>query len=535
MSSRVFHLSSLLLASVAALACACSDDATTDAQGAELASSTGPLGQAFEAASKETGVARDLLVAMAVVEEGLTLPAVREIDEDNEVPAAGPLQLRRGKLDTLARGAASVGRSELDLRRDRDLALRAGARVLAELGVERGLAPKADLAEWADAIGTMSGFADDAHREKYVHDVYRVLARGGSFTGRDGERLVVRPHAVPPALTLDVSSKITMLTTGNAEYPTAEWFPTSCTNKCNTTREGTVGYLLIHDTEGSWNASVATLQNDSGKSAHYIVGQDGRVGQFVTESVNAWHAGNGFYNNRSVGIEHVGWHDQPFPTALYDASAKLADYLATKYAIPRDRAHVIGHDQVPNGNRIASSSAACALSPKGCQASLDYGGASNHGDPGIWEWATYMPRFGGQAKCNDATAILNCSKDKSQAFRCVNGQVEVLACASCTVMPSGQDDACTPPTPAPAPATPDTTTDDGEEPPSEPVTPPPSMTVGEAPLEADDTTLPPAGGGESGCQASRGTSIPPGTSGMLAVVAALALVSRARGRRRTDA
>ena len=151
-----------------------------------------------------------------------------------------------------------------------------------------------------------------------------------------------------------------------AQFPGTEWFPTSCTNKCTPTRAGKkVELILIHDTEGSWNASVATLQNDANKSAHYIIGTDGRMGQFVTEETLAWHCGNSHYNARSIGIEHVGYSTKPYPEAEYAASAKLALHLTTKYAIPRDRAHIIGHDQVPNGNKIASTSAPCADSPKG--------------------------------------------------------------------------------------------------------------------------------------------------------------------------
>jgi N-acetyl-anhydromuramyl-L-alanine amidase AmpD len=290
----------------------------------------------------------------------------------------------------------------------------------------------------------MGGFGDDAHREKYVHDVFATLARGGTFEGRDGEEIALAAHPeLPPALTIDVSFKVKTL--AGAQYPGAEWFPTSCANKCNASRGGAaVEYVLVHDTEGGWNASVATLQNDPGKSVQYIIDVDGRVGQFVSEETLAWHCGNSHYNARSIGIEHVGYSTKPYPEAEYAASAKLVEHLTTKYKIPRDRAHIIGHDQVPNGNKIASSSAPCADSPKGCQGNVSYGGASHHTDPGVWEWAVYMQRFGGTAKCNDATAIWNCSNDKTHAFRCAGGLVEVNACTGgCTTMPNGVDDVCT--------------------------------------------------------------------------------------------
>lgn len=214
-----------------------------------------------------------------------------------------------------------------------------------------------------------------------------------------------------------------------AEFPEAEWIPTSCDNKCNETRDGApIEMIIIHDTEQPWEKAVATLQNDAGKSSHYIIDVDGRIGQFVTEATNAWHCANSYYNARSIGIEHVGVWTEPYTEAQYAASARLVDYLATKYNIPRDRAHIIGHDQVPNSQYIPKPSPPCMDSPQECEANDHYGGFDHHTDPGVWEWATYMPRFGGVAKCNDATPLWTCSSEKNKAFRCTNDAVEVTAC-----------------------------------------------------------------------------------------------------------
>ncbi|MEO6418240.1 MAG: peptidoglycan recognition family protein, partial [Polyangiaceae bacterium] len=406
------------------------------------ASTTGPLTQAF--ASSAHGVPRDLLVAIAQVEGGLTLPAKREVEVANEVPAAGPLQIRHGKFDSLGRAAALLQTTELALRQDSDLALDGAARVLAELGAQTG-ATNADLPSWKSAIEEMSGYSDETHRTEYAHRVFATLARGGSFVARDGETITLAPHEIPLSLSLDLSSTL-RLQAGTPDYGPAEWIPTSCTNKCTIGRGGVkVDRVVIHDTEGSWDASVATLQNDPGKSVQYIVGTDGRVGQFVSEADTAWHAGNFFYNQHSVGIEHVGTAVTPYPEKLYAASALLVAHLTTKYDIPKDRAHIVGHEGVPDGDHIAHSSAPCMLSPTECHASINWGGASNHHDPGDWEWATYMVRFEGTAKCNDVTAIWNCNNDHNQAFRCAGGKVEVETCdgpGACETMASGVDDVC---------------------------------------------------------------------------------------------
>lgn len=453
----------LALLGIASVLAACAGEAAP-------APADGPVGRAFGASAEAAAVPRDLLVAIAVVEGGLEIPerADADIDEENEVPAAGPLQLRRGRLDTLRRGAELARASELELRKSPDRALAAGALVLAELGKRTGAG--ADLASWSEAIAEMSGFADDAHREDYTHRVYGVLARGGRFPARGGETITLAAHAIPPSLTIDVSSKIRTL--ANAEYPGAEWFPTSCKGKCNTTRsDAKVEFIVIHDTEANWNASVATLQNDPGKSVHYIIGEDGRVGQFVPESTLAWHAGNISFNARSVGIEHVGYATKPFPEAEYVASAKLVTYLAGKYDVPLDRAHIIGHDQIPNGKKIDIDSDPCSLAPEECHDSPNYGGASKHTDPGIWEWAPYMERFGGRAKCNDATDLFQCTHDKTKRYRCTGGEIAVQACVDdCQGATSSRDATCevkpavvtpVPTAPDPEPAVADVQADEG--------------------------------------------------------------------------
>jgi N-acetyl-anhydromuramyl-L-alanine amidase AmpD len=471
---------------------------------------TGSLTQALEASALDAQVPRDLLLAIAKVEDGLTFPRERPIDSidvDTDVPAAGPLQLRRGKLDTLKRGAELTNATELDLRMHGDHALLAGARVLHELA-EQTKANANDLATWSAAIEEMSGFADQPHRESYAHQVFATLARGGTFTARDGETVVLAPHPeLPPTLTLDIRDRLKILAPP-AQYDSAEWIPTSCNRKCTEGRATfKVELILIHDTEGNWNASVATLQNDPNKSVQYIIDVDGRVGQFVTEETTAWHAGNFNVNQRSVGIEHVGYAAKPFPEALYASSAKLTEHLANKYQVPKDRAHIIGHDQVPNGNRIAQTSPPCSKSPKECQADRNYGGASNHSDPGIWEWAPFMARFGGTAKCNDVTNLWACSNDKTKAFRCASDKVEVSTC-------DGQG-ACE----AAADPTKDAVCHIATK--SEPPPPPPPVVAPEPPPP------PPA---DEGCNTSRSA---PSGSGF--VVLGLALVAISRLKRKPKA
>ena len=58
-------------------------------------------------------------------------------------------------------------------------------------------------------------------------------------------------------------------------------------------------------------------------SAHYGVGQDGQVHQYVKESDTAWHAGNWDANITSVGIEHEGGPGIPITDSVYQTSGEL--------------------------------------------------------------------------------------------------------------------------------------------------------------------------------------------------------------------
>lgn len=154
------------------------------------------------------------------------------------------------------------------------------------------------------------------------------------------------------------------------DHPTAEWQPASSTNYTASNRPTAhpLDRVIIHVTQEAYTDTLAIFRNPQKKvSAHYVVrSADGHVAQCVRESDIAWHAGNWDYNTRSIGIEHEGWVDQPacFTDALYEQSAGLTAAVCDKYGIPKDRAHIIGHHEVPG---------------------------SDHTDPGPhWDWVRYI-------------------------------------------------------------------------------------------------------------------------------------------------
>jgi hypothetical protein len=138
-----------------------------------------------------------------------------------------------------------------------------------------------------------------------------------------------------------------------------------------------VRLVVVHVAEGSYGGTVGWFRNRRARaSANYVVGRDGRIAHMVPNSNVAWHAGNGWVNLHSIGIEHEGYAELEgtFTDAEYRASAQLLAALLRRYHLPADRGHVIGHNEVPDPNHRGR-----------------YGGFAHHTDPGrYWDWPRYM-------------------------------------------------------------------------------------------------------------------------------------------------
>ncbi|WP_228010391.1 N-acetylmuramoyl-L-alanine amidase [Nonomuraea phyllanthi] len=146
-------------------------------------------------------------------------------------------------------------------------------------------------------------------------------------------------------------------------------------NHDHLSRARTVDYIIIHDTEGGYQGIPSLIRNPKYVSWHYTIrSRDGHVAQHVRTNDIAWHAGNWDFNTRSIGIEHEGYLAKAgtwYTEAMYRSSARLVRYLAHKYDIPLDRAHILGHDNVPG------------TTPKTV--------AGMHDDPGpYWDWEHYF-------------------------------------------------------------------------------------------------------------------------------------------------
>jgi len=104
------------------------------------------------------------------------------------------------------------------------------------------------------------------------------------------------------------------------------------------------------------NSSLSALNswfnNPQAKvSAHFGVGKDGTVVQYVDETQMAWHAGHSEWMGRenvnwfSLGIELVNRNDgtDPYPEAQHKANVALNAYLCVKWDIPPDADHIVTH------------------------------------------------------------------------------------------------------------------------------------------------------------------------------------------------
>lgn len=112
-----------------------------------------------------------------------------------------------------------------------------------------------------------------------------------------------------------------------------------------------INSVVLHDTEGTLQEVLDAFRDPQFYvSCHYVVAPDGKIYQMVRLKDVAWHAGNWWYNMHSVCIEHVGYMANgltDYTPAMKKASAALVKWLAAKFRIPKDRKHIIGHDNVP--------------------------------------------------------------------------------------------------------------------------------------------------------------------------------------------
>lgn len=115
-----------------------------------------------------------------------------------------------------------------------------------------------------------------------------------------------------------------------ARMPDALWRPVP-----NRTPGGqeTVRGVVLHVMQGSLEGSDSWFRNTaSSASAHFGVGKDGRIWQWVDTADRAWAQASG--NREWLSIEHEGYAGQPLTAKQLAATAKIIAWAAKTHHFP---------------------------------------------------------------------------------------------------------------------------------------------------------------------------------------------------------
>ncbi|MEU1480358.1 peptidoglycan recognition family protein [Streptomyces sp. NPDC005760] len=309
---------------------------------------------------------------------------------DTKAPAPAGLPAR---LETLPKAAELTGLSARDLRTDPAANVAGGAALLAAAQRDLGEPLSQDPADWYGAVARFSGADDSATAAAYANDVFDVLRTGEARTTDAGQQVVLagRPELAPDTAQL-ARTGLRKLSAGNTECPktvSCEWIPAPYEefgdndygnhDLGDRPASQSIKYIVIHDTEGTWEGVLNLVQDPTYVSWNYTLrSTDGHIAQHVKASDVAWHAGNWYVNAKSIGLEHEGFLANPdawYTEAMYRSSARLVKYLSAKCGIPLDRQHILGHDNVPGPTTSTV--------------------AGMHTDPGpYWDWRHYFELLG---------------------------------------------------------------------------------------------------------------------------------------------
>lgn len=325
---------------------------------------SGPLDRALRRAAGESGVPRDLLAAVGYAETRLDGHAGRPSQADGY----GVMHLVDAPAGrTLERAAALTGASPAALRADAATNVRGGAAVLRDYADRLGLdaRERADVDAWYPVVARYGG-TDGGASALYADAVYALLAQGIDAVVPGGERISVPGRPVAPQKDGVASDDVRA---PSPDYPSALWAPAHANNFAKG-RSAEITKVVLHVMQGSYAGSINWFRNPAaGVSAHYLVrSSDGEITQAVRDGDTAYHVLGA--NPSTLGVEHEGFVDDPswFTDTMYRSSAALTRHLCDRYGIPKDRAHIVGHNEMP-GN--------------------------DHTDPGPhWDWSRYMELVG---------------------------------------------------------------------------------------------------------------------------------------------
>ncbi|MFB9683183.1 N-acetylmuramoyl-L-alanine amidase [Amycolatopsis plumensis] len=289
-------------------------------------------------------------------------------------PQAGPAA-PPPTLQTVDEAAQLLRTDAKTLRTDPAENIRGGAALLAKYNTD---------GNWYNAVARYSGSTGDA-AQTFADEVFDTIKTGTARTTDDGQQVALAPtpdlavpqHADRTPAGVECPRRVTCesVPAPYQELPKDDYGNHDLANRPESQK---IDHIVIHDTEGYWANVLDLVQDPTYVSWHYTIrSADGLIAQHVPTKDVAWHAGNWYVNAKSIGIEHEGFAAKGtwYTEAMYRSSAKLVGYLSRKYGIPLDRAHIIGHDNVPGTTPITIP--------------------GMHWDPGpYWDWSHYFDLLG---------------------------------------------------------------------------------------------------------------------------------------------
>ncbi len=319
-----------------------------------------------------------------------------DVERAGNARGAGPFNASTGpqSLHTAKVAAQLTGLSTRRLISDDAANICGGAALLASTQRHLGgpLGATTTARSWYDAVAAYSGSADGTDAGVFAARVFHTIHTGATRSTNDGQRVKLAAHpalrvpSASPATTSGAASHIDCPSTLACEWvpaPYEQYGPTvrdyGNHDLANREQDLSIDYIVIHDTEASYATTLQLVQDPTYVSWNYSIrSSDGHVAQHLDAKDVGWHAGNWYVNMHSIGIEHEGFAAQGatwYTESLYESSAALVKYLAQEYSVPLDRAHIIGHDQVPG------------VTPPYVK--------GMHWDPGpYWNWEHYMALLG---------------------------------------------------------------------------------------------------------------------------------------------
>ncbi len=365
---------------------------------------------AFAAAARESGVSAPVLLALSYSttrwESHAGQPSttggfgpIHLVDPSAVDGRGDPARTGPRRSSTLQQGARLIGATAAAVRTDSRTNIRAGAALLASYARQLGNGRLPATTEgWYGAVARFSGATDQLVAQEFADDVFAALRTGAARSTSDGQTLRLaaqpavrsepaqlaglglKPKAAMPAVECPTRLDCRYIPAAYAQNDPADASDYGNYDMTNRATRPKISYIVIHDTEVLYDPTIALFQRPTAYvSSHYVLrSSDGQVTQMVPTKDIAWTAGNWYINTHPINIEQEGFAAQGatwYTEALYRSSARLVAYLAARFNIPLDRAHILGHDALPGP--IASYT------------------AGMHWDPGpFWDWAHYMELMG---------------------------------------------------------------------------------------------------------------------------------------------